>query len=178
MSAMKKLCVCAAAASLALFARPARANVAGLYGTGQAGLQTKGDTSLQYGFEAGAHVLIFDGYIDYMAFGAGRSVSRAIVGLRGGPGFGIFRLVLRAGVGAIRETSGALTATVGAFAASRTGAVMRGGVGLEGRLLRGLWLGVGVDGEAYELFNTTGFNLSSGGSDALGVVKLTLELGI
>jgi hypothetical protein len=176
---MKKLCVCVAvAASLTLFASRAEAKLAAIYGSGQAGLQTKGDTGTQIGFELGAQMLIFDGYIDYMAFGSGRSVSRAIVGLRGGLGFGMFRLVLRGGVGAIRETSGALTTTVGAFAASRTGGVVRGGVALEGRIYTGIWLGVGVDGEAFGFFDDNGRGLAATGSNALGVIKLTLELGI
>jgi hypothetical protein len=176
---MKKLCVCvAAAASIALGAPRAEAKIAAIYGSGQAGLQTRGDTGAQYGFELGAHVLIFDGYVDYMGFGSGRSVSRAIVGLRGGLGTGAFRLVLRAGVGAIREASGALTTSLGATTTlTRTGGDARAGAAVEGRLYHGLWLGVGADGEVYGfLGNSLGF--ASHGTNVLGVVKLTVELGI
>jgi hypothetical protein len=166
-----------AALSVALLAPRAEAKVAAVYAAAQSGIQTHGDTGLQYGFEAGVRVLLFDGYIDYMAFGSGKSVSRAIVGVRGTLGSGWLHLVLRGGVGAIRESSGALTTPVGPATLTRTGGVVRGGAALEAHVFPGGWLGLGVDGEAYDfLGNSAGF--SSHGSNLLGVLRLTVEFGI
>jgi len=168
----------AAALSTALIAPRAQAKLAAIYASGQGGLQTHGDTGLQLGGELGVRVLLFDGYVDYMGFGSGKSVTRAIVGLRGGLGRGWLRLVLRGGVGAIREQSGALTTPVGATTLTRTGGVLRGGGAVEVRLFPGGWLGVGVDGEAYDFLNSNTLGFSNHGSNLLGVLRLTIELGI
>jgi hypothetical protein len=168
----------AAALSIALAAPRAEAKLAAVYASGQGGIQTHGDTGLQLGFEAGVRVLLFDGYVDYMGFGSGKSVSRAIVGVRGALGKGWLRLVLRGGVGAIRESSGALTTPVGATTLTRTGGVVRGGGAVEVHLFPGGWLGAGVDGEAYDFLNSNTLGFSNHGSNLLGVLRLTIELGI
>jgi hypothetical protein len=174
----KGLVSLAAALSVALVTSGvAEAKIAAVYASGQGGIQTHGDTGLQLGFEAGVRVLLFDGYVDYMAFGSGKSVSRAIVGVRGTLGSGWLRLVLRGGVGAIRESSGALTSPLGPATLTRSGGVARGGGALEARLFYGTWLGAAVDGEAYNfLGNSMGF--SAHGSNLLGVLRLTFELGL
>jgi hypothetical protein len=54
---------------------------------------------------------------------------------------------------------------------------MRAGAMLEAHVFPGGWLGPGVDGEAYDfLGNNLGF--SSHGTNLLGVLRLTVELGI
>jgi hypothetical protein len=162
-----------AEAKLSTEARPAA-----VYASAQVGLQTHGDTSLQGGFDLGLHWWLVDGYINYMGLGSGKSVSRAIVGVRGTLGSGWLRLVLRGGVGAIHESSGALTTPVGATTLTRTGGVVRGGLGLEARIFPGGWLGVGIDGEAYDFLGSNTFGFSTRGSNLLGVARLTFELGI
>jgi hypothetical protein len=177
---MKKWLVClATAAAVALGARHAEAKTVALYGSGQGGVQTRGDTGFQAGFEVGAHVLLFDAYVGYMGFGTDRSVSRAIVGLRGGLGGEHLRLVLRAGVGAIHESSGALTTALGPATLTRTGGVARAGGSLEVRLFSGgLWLGAGVDGETFGFLGNNSLGFSNHGSNLLAVGKLTFELGL
>jgi hypothetical protein len=176
---MKKLVVCvAAAAVVSLLAARADAKLVALYASGQGGLQNTGDTGPQGGFEVGARAFIFDGYVDYMAFGSGKSVSRAIIGLRGGVGLSVFRFVLRGGVGAIREDNSALTMPVGTnLTVSRTGGVARAGAAVEGRVAPFTWLGLGVDGEEFG-FLTSDPGFTKHGSDVLGTLKLTFEIGI
>lgn len=182
---MKKALVYLAVVTLlALLASPAEAKLstearpAAVYASAQVGLQTHGDTSLQGGFDLGLHIWLFDGYINYMGLGSGKSVSRAIVGVRGTLGSGWVRLVLRGGVGAIHESSGALTTPVGATTLTRTGGVVRGGAAVEARIFPGGWLGVGIDGEAYDFLGSNDFGFSNHGSNLLGVARLTFELGI
>jgi hypothetical protein len=176
---MKKWLIClAAAAVLGLAASRADATVVSLYGTGQGGIQTHGDTGLQAGFEVGAHVLLFDGYVSYMGFGSDRSVSRGIVGLRYGLGSDRLRLVLRLGAGAIHESSGALTTALGPATLTRTGAVGRAGGSLEVRTYSALWFGLGVDAETYGFLGSNNLGFASHGSNVLGVAKLTFELGL
>jgi hypothetical protein len=184
---MKKVLVClTAVACLALPARRARAAVPvqgvdqkhdAMYASGQAGLQTKGSDNSQAGVEIGAHLYIFDGYVDYMWLGSGRSTARAIVGVRGAVGTEHLRLVVRGGVGAIREQSGALSVPVGTISATRFGGVVRGGIALEARLWRFMWAGVGVDGEAYNFIGDSTLSPQNG-ANVLGVVKLTFEIGL
>jgi hypothetical protein len=175
---VRKLIACLVAAGAVAFAAPAAdARNAAIYASAQGGWQTSGDTGLQLGFEAGARVFIFDGYVDYMGFGSGRSISRAILGVRGGLGTGALRLTLRGGAGAIRESSGALMTPVGPTTLTRTGGVLRGGAALELRLYKGAWIGAGVDGEAYTFWGgNTGHTTS--GSNVLGVARLTIEFGL
>jgi opacity protein-like surface antigen len=173
---MKKLLLAAVAAvTLAFSAAPASAKVAAVYATGQGGLQNNGATDPGLGFELGGRVLIFDGYIDYTGFGQGQSVSRGILGLRGGFGGGGYRLVLRGGAGTIHEDGGALTGPLGAPA--RTGGVARIGAAFEGAVNPLLYLGFGVDGETYK-FADNALGIPSEGSDIFATLRLTFELGI
>jgi hypothetical protein len=176
---MKKWLVCLAAAAIVTFlGSRAHAKPAAVYVSAQAGAQTRGDTGAQYGVEGGGHVFIFDGYVSYMALGENRSVSRGIVGLRGGLEVGFLRFVLRGGVGAIREVNGALTVPVGSAATlTRTGFVARGGGELDARLWHGLYLGVAIDGESFGFLKTNGFSFAAHGNNVLGVGKLTFEFG-
>jgi hypothetical protein len=173
---MKKLpfALCALMA-LTLCASPADANVAAVYATGQGGVQNTGNTDPGIGFELGARLLILDCYVDYMSFGGGESVSRGILGLRGGLGTKNFRLVLRGGLGGIREQNGALTHPLSG--PDRTGAVARAGVDLEGRINPLFWLGFGVDGESY-VFPNNSQGFVTTGSDVFASLKLIFELGI
>lgn len=170
----KRLLGIMAGAALCLVATRANAKIAAVYASGQGGVQNTGENDPGLGFELGGRVLIFDGYLDYMNFGADQAVSRGIFGLRGGFGNPNFRLVLRGGAGAIHEERGALTGSLSGM--SRTGGVARLGAGVEGRLNPVLWLGFGVDGESYKFADSTG--VPSQGSDVLASMKLMFELGI
>ena len=173
---MKKLCVCLAiAAAVATVCPRAEAKDSGVYATAQGGVQTQGATGPQFGFEAGGHVLLFDGYLGAMFYGSSRSVLRAILGVRGALGRGAVRLVLRGGLGLAHEQNGALSTSVGDVALTRTGGLLRGGAAFEVRLYRTFWAGVGLDGEAYTFWgNNLGFPAHS--TNVLGVLKLTWEL--
>jgi hypothetical protein len=167
-----------AALTFMLAAPATDAKIAALYASGQGGLQNTGDTNLQAGFEVGARVTIVDAYVDYMGYGSGRSVSRGIVGLRGALGVGRLRFVLRGGVGAIREDNAALSNRgVTDVSLTRTGGVARAGGAIEARVAPLVWLGAGVDGEEYH-FLSNNENMTRTGSDVLGTLKLTFELGI
>ncbi|HET6151033.1 MAG TPA: hypothetical protein VFH68_26090 [Polyangia bacterium] len=173
----------------AFFAAPARADVVAAYVEGHGGVgNNEGGTrsssssssglSPAIGFQLGARLLIFEGYYDRTAFGSGASVSRGILGLRGGFGGKDLRLVLHAGAGVITEEGGALTGmTVGA--AERNGVVGRAGVALERRLMPVLWGGAALDGEIFSLSAATS---STGprteGQDAFLSLYLKFELGI
>jgi hypothetical protein len=171
----KRLVALVAASAMGLFARPASAKIAAVYASGQGGFQSTGNTDPGLGFELGARVLLFDGYFDYMSFGDDQTVSRGIFGLRGGIGTPAFRLVLRAGAGAIHEERGALTNALAA--PSRTGGVARLGASVEGRINPLFWLGFGVDGETYR-FADNSVGAPSHGEDVLASLKLMFELGI
>jgi len=164
-----------AAAVIALFASRADAKVIALYASGQGGVQNTGQSAPGLGFELGARVLILDAYVDYTAFSATESISRGIFGVRGGFGARDFRLVLRAGVGGIREDGGALTGPLGAPA--RTGGVARAGASFEGRLNKLTYLGFGLDGETYR-FPDNSLGIPVEGSDIFAAMRLTFELGI
>jgi hypothetical protein len=166
-----------AALTFILGASTADAKIAALYASGQGGLQNTGDTQWQAGFEVGARATIVDGYVDYMGFGSGRSVSRGIVGLRGALGLGPLRLSLRGGVGAIREDNEALSMPTTDISVTRTGGVARVGGAIEAKVAPLVWLGAGVDAEEFH-FLSNNQNMARTGSDVLGTLKLTFELGI
>jgi len=173
---MKKLMLSfVAAVTLVLVASRADAKVAAVYAAGHGGMQNNGTSEPGLGFMLGARLLIFDGYVDYTGFGQGESVSRGVLGLRGGFGSGDFRLVLRAGGGTIHEERGALTGPAGA--PSRTGGVARLGAALEGEINPVLYLGFAVDGESY-LFANNNLGIPTQGSDIFASLRLTFELGI
>jgi hypothetical protein len=183
---MKKILFGLVAVSVIALAAPrADAKLAALYATGQGGVQNTSETAPGLGFELGARVLILDGYVDYMNFAPSESVTRGILGVRGGLGTDGLRLVLRAGAGAIREEHGALMG--GAYAPpSRTGGVARAGAGLDARLDPLFYLGFMVDAETF-LFpepgavavGTAGAPTSyRQGADVFAALRLTFELGI
>jgi hypothetical protein len=175
---MRRLLVClAVVGSMAVCAPRADAKMAALYASGQGGLQNTGDPGLQAGFEVGARVLIFDGYVDYMAADSGRTISRGIIGLRGALGVGPLRFVLRGGAGAIRIDNEAVMRPAGDVVVTRTGGVARAGAAIEAKVAPLIWLGLGVDGEEYGFLNNVA-GLGTHSSDVLGTLKLTFELGI
>ncbi|HVX96773.1 MAG TPA: hypothetical protein VHK47_17790 [Polyangia bacterium] len=163
--------------TLILGASAANAKLAALYASGQGGLQNTGDTQWQAGFEVGARVTLVDAYVDYMGYGSGRSVSRGIVGLRGALGVGPLRFVLRGGAGAIREDNAALSTRTSDISLTRTGGVVRAGGAVEAKVAPLVWLGAGVDAEEFH-FLSNNQNMARTGSDVLGTLKLTFELGI
>jgi hypothetical protein len=173
---MNKLLLSAVAAvTVALLASRADAKVAAVYAGGHAGVQNEGNGDPGLGFTLGGRVFIFDGYADYTRFGERESVTRGIVGLRGGFGQDL-RLVLRGGAGAIREEGGALTGPM-ATSADRTGGVVRAGVALEAAVNPLLYLGVGVDTEHYR-FASNSLGMPTEGSDVFAALRATFELGI
>jgi hypothetical protein len=172
---MKKLGLFfAAAATLALAAPRAEAKLAAVYGGGFAGYMSENNHDTGLGLTAGARVLIFDGYVDYTNFAANESVSRAILGLRGGFGSKL-RLVMRAGVGTLYEQNGALTGFVGS--PNRTGGVARGGAAIEGALAPTLYLGFGFDAEHFQ-FPDNSLGMPTEGNDLFAALRATFELGI
>jgi hypothetical protein len=181
----KTLLGVAAGAAVALFAARADAKVVALYAAGEGGLQSANQTEPALGFELGARVLILDGYVDYTTFGGNESVARGILGLRGGLGSKDVRLVLRAGVGGIREEHGALMGTA-MTAPDRWGGVARAGAGIDARLDALFYLGFMVDAETYlfpgsETVAVGTTNIPSTyrqGADIFAALKLTFELGL
>jgi hypothetical protein len=163
------------AGMVALFAGRAEASLIAVYGSAHGGVQKATETNLGGGVEVGARLLLLDAYLDYTAFSKSESVSRGIFGVRGGVSVSDFRLVLRAGVGGIHEESGALSGHSGA--PGRTGGVARAGAGFEWILNRFVYLGVGVDVEAFRFANNS-LGIPVQGSDVFAALRLTFELGI
>jgi hypothetical protein len=183
---MRKLLVgLAAVAAVVSIAPLAHANVVALYAAGEGGVQNTGENTPGLGLELGARVLILDGYADYTAFGQNESVARAILGLRGGFGAKDVRLVLRTGLGALREEHGALMGTA-MSPASRIGGVARAGAGVDVRLDKLFYLGLMVDAETFvfpgadtvPLGNTSVPASAQWGADVFAALKLTFELGL
>jgi hypothetical protein len=174
-----------AVAAVAFGAKPAEAKVVALYASGQGGVQqSAAENSPGLGLEVGARVLILDAYLDYMSFGQSQSVARAVAGLRAGIGSDKLRLVLRAGLGAIREDNGALHNVT--MMDRRTGGVARAGAGLDWRIERFLYLGFMIDAETFVFPGAQTVALGSmdvpssyqWGGDVFGALKVTFELGI
>jgi hypothetical protein len=163
-----------AAVTLTLLATRAEAKAVAVYASGHAGVQNDSRTDTGLGFTLGGRIFLFDGYADFTRFGERESVSRGIVGLRGGFGDDL-RLVLRAGAGAIREEGGALTGPLSA--ANRTGGVVRAGVALEAAVNPLLYLGFGIDTEHYR-FATDTPGSPTEGSDVFAALRATFELGL
>jgi hypothetical protein len=170
---------------LALGAARAEAKALALYAAGAGGVQSTADNAPGVGFELGARVLLLDGYVGYTAYGSSESVARGILGVRGGFGDKNVRLVLRAGLGGIREEHGALMGTAMA-PASRTGGVARAGVGVDARLDPVFYLGFMVDAETFvfpgaETVTVGGTTVPSSyqqGADVFAALRLTFELGL
>ena len=177
---------------VALAPRTSRADLVAAYLEGHGGLSSSdgqgtsgGTTSASVsapglGFQLGARLLIFEGYIDRTSFGDGMNASRAVLGLRAGIGVGGLRLVLRGGAGALAERGGALTGPYPGVP-DRSGVVARAGIALESRLAPLLWGGFGVDGEYFTLGNDIGGSVGSSriqGSDIFASLKLMFEIGI
>jgi hypothetical protein len=173
----------ALAAVTILTAARARAEVAAAYVQGYGGMAS-GDGAAStmsaappgLGFQLGARLLIFEGYFDHTSFGDA-SVSRGIVGLRGGFGGNGLRLVLRGGLGAINEHGGALTGRLPG-APDRQGAVARAGLALETHVAPLLLAGLAVDAERFIFPADFPGGRAISGSDVFASLRLTFELGI
>ena len=178
---MRKLFLGVLAAGVIAFTAPrAEAKIAAVYASGQGGVQSGQDAGNGLGFTLGARLLIFDGYFDYMGFGQDVSVSRGILGLRGGFGTKDARLVLRAGGGVIEEQGGALSGRASGMP-ERSGEVGRVGAAFEGRVSPLFLVGIGVDGEAFSLpaaIGPTGSAASIVGTDLFANFHLLFELGV
>jgi hypothetical protein len=134
------------------------------------------------GFELGLRLLIFEAYVDRMAFGDGRGTTRGIIGIRAGYGIGGVRLWARAGFGAIFDQGGTLSGVdPGIAVPDRHGVVARAGVGFEKPLNPNVFtIGFGVDGEYFTLDSPTVGTVAvrSQGSDILASVRFKFEVGI
>ena len=159
----------------------ARAEIVAAWAEGHGGMASTsadGDGAAGgLGFQLGARLLILESYLDHTRFGEGASVTRGVIGLRGGFGSRDRRLVLRGGLGAVDEKGGALSGRA-ASVPERHGGVARVGVALEARVAPLLLLGLAVDGERFVLRDP---GLGTGnvvGSDIFASLKLTFEVGI
>lgn len=161
--------------------RLARAEIVAAWAEGHGGMASNsadGDSPAGgLGFQLGARVLILESYLDHTRFGEGASVTRGVIGLRGGFGSRDRRLVLRGGLGAVEEQGGALSGR-SPTVPERHGGVARAGIALEARVAPLLLLGLAVDGERFVLRDP---GLGTGnvvGSDIFASLKMTFELGI
>jgi hypothetical protein len=123
------------------------------------------------GLQAGARLLMFEGYVDHTEMVRTGSVERAVFGVHGGLELLKTRLSLRAGVGALSEEDGAL-AGVEMEGIERVGILGRVGGAIDREITSRLYLGVGLDAEAYALED------DRRGYDVMGNVRLSFELGI
>jgi hypothetical protein len=172
----------------------AHADIAALFADGHGGIESapssnettsgasnpSSPSTAGLGYRLGARLLIFEGYYDHTGFGGGAGITRGIVGLRGGFGSNDLRLVLRAGAGVIDEQGGALTGRLPGMP-DRSGAVGRVGAALEGRVARLLLVGLGVDGETFELpamVGPFGSASSTVGTDIFANLHLMFEIGV
>jgi hypothetical protein len=163
-----------------IVARPAHAEVAAAWAQGHGGMNApseSGGAMGGLGFQLGARLLLFEGYLDHTSFGEGASVTRGIFGLRGGIGGQNTRLVLRAGVGAIQDQSGALTGRDPGLP-ERRGGVARAGVALETHVAPLLLAGFAIDGERFVLANPGPGAGYTQGSDIFASLHLMFELGL
>lgn len=201
-SAAARLALVVAAFAVAAAAREsaARADVVAAYLEGYGGISSPqssdlgggaatatAGTATALGVQAGARLLIFEAYGDHTVFGAGTSVSRGILGLRGAIELGGFRLVLRGGGGVLQERGGALLGQSNGVS-DRSGLVARGGIALERRLAPTLLGGLGMEGEVFNLTNAASsdsgpavvraINDRVSGADIFFSLHLKFEVGI
>jgi len=128
------------------------------------------------GFQLGARLLLLESYLDHTRFGEGASVTRGVLGLRGGFGSQSLRLVLRGGLGVLEEKGGALSGR-SPLVPERQGGVARVGVALETRVAPMLLAGFGIDGERFVLRDPGGPGYITG-NDVFASLKLMFEVGI
>ena len=134
------------------------------------------------GFEAGVRLLIFEAYVDRLAFGDGRGTTRGILGVRAGYGIAGVRLVANAGVGGIFDQGGTLSGVdAGVVVPDRHGVVARAGLAVERILNPNVFtIGFGLDGE-YFTFDSPSTRLvavRNQGSDVLASLRIKFEVGI
>jgi hypothetical protein len=96
-----------AAALTLLASSAARAEIVAAWAEGHGGMASNSANSEVatggLGFQLGARLLILESYLDHTRFGEGASISRGVIGLRGGFGGRDLRLVLRGGLGVVEE---------------------------------------------------------------------------
>jgi hypothetical protein len=179
----------AVAALMCAGSRGARAELVAAWAEGHGGMASNSAASDGatggLGFQLGARLLIVESYLDHTRLGDGISVTRGVLGLRGGFGSRDRRLVLRGGLGVVDEKGGALSAR-SQTVPERHGGVARVGLALETRVAPLLLAGLAVDGERFVLSDVgpgvgPGAGLGTGtvvGSDIFASLKLTFEIGI
>jgi hypothetical protein len=130
------------------------------------------------GWQAGAQLLIFEAYLNQTAFANGSSVTRAVFGPYFDVTLGHWELSLHLGVGAIRDSGGALYGD--SSEGPHNGAVARIVVALERDLGTFFVIGASLDSEA---FSSKSMNYGTGsqwqdGSSVFLSGHLKFELGI
>jgi hypothetical protein len=131
------------------------------------------------GVRATVQALMFEGYWDYLGHGNDGSVRRAILGVRTDLGVSRVSVTLRAGLGAIRDTRGALGGTD--VTGARSGFAGRAGAGAEAELGYGLRVGFSLDAEAYLVTaseRSFRFDTTDAGTSYVGALYLEFRLGI
>jgi hypothetical protein len=123
------------------------------------------------GLQAGARLLFLEGYVDHTEMVRTGSVQRAVVGVHGDISVLRTRLMLRAGLGALSEEDGALSG-VEVEGEQRVGGLARLGGSIDREVTRRLFLGGGIDGEAYALEG------DRRGFDVMANIRLSFEIGI
>jgi hypothetical protein len=189
---MKRLCLSGVGVAALVIvtlatAGSARADVVAAYAQGHGGFDSGGTSAaanngstMGLGYGLGARLLIFEGYFDYTTFGQGSTVSRGILGLRGGFGSKTTRLVLRAGAGIINEQGGALTGRLPGTP-DRSGAVGRLGAAIESRIAPLLFVGLALDGERFALSEPNSSLTGAGvivGSSIFARLHILFEIGV
>jgi hypothetical protein len=178
----RKITVAIVAAALTVAnSSVARAEIVAAWAGGHGGMasnSTDGDDPAGgLGFQLGARLLILESYLDHTRFGEGASVTRGVIGLRGGFGGRDRRLVLRGGLGVVEENGGALSGRSPSVP-ERHGGVARVGAALEARVAPLLLLGLAVDAERFVLRDRGVGAGNVVGSDIFASLRLTFEIGI
>jgi hypothetical protein len=170
-------------------AAPARAESFSLYLQGQGGfggntaseLMPDGSQSPSpgpaLGVEAGARAFFLDAYVNRDAYLHGGTVTRAILGVEGDVGLVGFRVSLRLGAGLLYQKDGALD---GMTAGEENGLVGRVGAALEKSISSRFLVGLGLDGEFYQLRPSFGDGTQGprSGTDVLATLRIRFELGL
>jgi hypothetical protein len=161
----------------------ARADTVALYLQGQGGY---GNSSPQdqmpdgaqggaFGIEGGVRAFFLDAYVNRDAYLHGGTVTRAILGVEGDYGLIGWRVSLRLGAGLLYQQDGALD---GMTAGEENGLVGRVGAGLDKSISPRFLVGIGLEGEYFQLRPSFGDGTqgSRSGTDVLATLRVSCPL--